>query len=93
MSGECVTNPGLEGPGMTCFHREFGRDAKDTGRMRQPEFCSWAFGLPRGEPLAQVWEKMPDRVDVLMTHGPAHCAQTKTETETRAAEIARGFSD
>ena len=44
-------------------------------------------------PFWQVWEKMPDRVDVLMTHGPAHCAQTKTETETRAAEIARGFSD
>ncbi|CAK9013872.1 unnamed protein product [Durusdinium trenchii] len=43
------------------------------GSPWQPEFCSWAFGLPRGEPLAQVWEKMPDRVDVLMTHGPAHC--------------------
>ena len=21
---------------------------------RQPEFCDWAFGLPRGEPLAQA---------------------------------------
>ncbi|CAE7632541.1 Mpped1 [Symbiodinium pilosum] len=41
------------------------------GSPWQPEFCDWAFNLPRGEPLAQVWSKIPDDTDILMTHGPA----------------------
>jgi predicted phosphodiesterase len=40
------------------------------GSPWQPEFLSWAFNLPRGEPLRQVWSKIPDGIDVLVTHGP-----------------------
>lgn len=40
------------------------------GSPWQPWFGGWAFNLPRGEELAKVWAKIPDRVDVLITHGP-----------------------
>lgn len=40
------------------------------GSPWQPEFNDWAFNLPRGEPLARVWSKIPRGVDVLVTHGP-----------------------
>jgi Icc-related predicted phosphoesterase len=32
----------------------------------------FAFNLPRGEELAAKWEKIPDDVDILITHGPAY---------------------
>jgi predicted phosphodiesterase len=40
------------------------------GSPWQPEFLSWAFNLPRGEPLRAVWAKIPAGIDVLVTHGP-----------------------
>jgi predicted phosphohydrolase len=40
------------------------------GSPWQPWFGGWAFNLPRGEELAKVWAKIPERVDVLVTHGP-----------------------
>lgn len=40
------------------------------GSPWQPEFLSWAFNLPRGEPLRRVWSKIPPGIDVLVTHGP-----------------------
>jgi Icc-related predicted phosphoesterase len=42
------------------------------GSPWQPEFHDWAFNLPRGEELAAKWEKIPDDVDILITHGPAY---------------------
>ena len=36
----------------------------------QPEYFSWAFNLPRGEPLAERWSRIPEGTDVLITHGP-----------------------
>ena len=37
----------------------------------QPEFCDWAFNKPiDSEEIAEVWSKIPDDVDVLITHGP-----------------------
>jgi len=41
------------------------------GSPWQPEFCDWAFNLPRGEALAKVWSRIPDDTDILLTHGPA----------------------
>lgn len=35
-----------------------------------PVFFDWAFNLPRGEALAEVWRRAPAGVDVLLTHGP-----------------------
>jgi len=42
------------------------------GSPWQPEFHNWAFNLPRGEELAAKWGKIPDDVDILITHGPAY---------------------
>ena len=42
------------------------------GSPWQPEFCNWAFNLPRnGIRLAEKWNAIPDDTDVLITHGPA----------------------
>lgn len=42
------------------------------GSPWQPEFCNWAFNLPRnGVELAEKWNAIPDDTDVLITHGPA----------------------
>jgi Icc-related predicted phosphoesterase len=42
------------------------------GSPFQPEFCSWAFNLPRGIPLRDKWRKIPKKTDVLITHGPPY---------------------
>lgn len=40
------------------------------GSPWQPEFCDWAFNLPRGSKLKEKWDLIPDDIDVLITHGP-----------------------
>jgi len=40
------------------------------GSPWQPYFANWAFNLPRGPPLQQVWAKIPAATDILVTHGP-----------------------
>lgn len=40
------------------------------GSPWQPEFCDWAFNLPRGPALAEVWGRIPDDTNVLITHSP-----------------------
>ncbi|XP_022111967.1 metallophosphoesterase MPPED2-like isoform X2 [Acanthaster planci] len=40
------------------------------GSPWQPEFCDWAFNLPRGQPLLDKWNLIPAGIDVLVTHGP-----------------------
>lgn len=42
------------------------------GSPWQPKLRIWAFGATRGAELASKWAKIPDRVDVLVTHGPPH---------------------
>jgi len=42
------------------------------GSPWQPKFRIWAFGATRGGELASKWAQIPDRVDVLVTHGPPH---------------------
>jgi hypothetical protein len=50
-----------------------GPMVKIYGSPWQPEFCSWAFNLPRnGEELESKWAAIPDDTDILITHGPAH---------------------
>jgi len=34
-----------------------------------PKYGKWAFMLPRVE-MARIWEKVPENLDLLMTHGP-----------------------
>ena len=35
-----------------------------------PWFFNWAFNRHRGEPIRRHWERIPDRTDILITHGP-----------------------
>ena len=41
------------------------------GSPWQPEFCDWAFNLPRGNACDEKWRLIPSNTDVLITHGPA----------------------
>jgi Icc-related predicted phosphoesterase len=42
------------------------------GSPWQPAFFDWAFNLPRGKPLQKVWSRIPDDVNVLVTHTPPY---------------------
>lgn len=42
------------------------------GSPWQPEFMNWAFNLPRGQQLAEVWALIPGDTDVLITHSPPY---------------------
>lgn len=43
------------------------------GSPYQPEFCNWAFGLPRGSvEIGEKWSAIPACTDILVTHGPPH---------------------
>lgn len=42
------------------------------GSPWQPEFCNWAFNLPRGEALKEKWDMIEEDTNVLITHGPPH---------------------
>jgi predicted phosphohydrolase len=54
------------------------------GSPWQPEFNDWAFNLPRGEPLAAVWRKIPHGIDVLITHGPPEGIGDRSGMDARA---------
>lgn len=40
------------------------------GSPWQPWFLDWAFNLDRGPELAEKWARIPEDVNVLVTHGP-----------------------
>ncbi len=40
------------------------------GSPWQPDFCNWAFNLPRGKALKAKWDLIQPNTDVLVTHGP-----------------------
>ena len=43
------------------------------GSPWQPEFCDWAFNLPRkGNELFEKWDDIPEETDILVTHGPRY---------------------
>jgi Icc-related predicted phosphoesterase len=42
------------------------------GSPWQPEFCNWAYNLPRGEEIKKKWDRIPSGLDVLITHCPPH---------------------
>ena len=42
------------------------------GAPWQPEFCDWAFNVPRGEEIAAKWDMIEPDTNVLVTHGPPH---------------------
>lgn len=40
------------------------------GSPWQPRFFDWAFNADRGEELRRIWARIPQGIDVLLTHGP-----------------------
>lgn len=49
------------------------------GSPWQPAFLNWAFNLERGYPLRQKWDKMPEKVDIVVTHCPPMGINDKLE--------------
>ncbi|SFX55518.1 metallophosphatase domain-containing protein [Marinospirillum alkaliphilum] len=45
-----------------------------------PRFFDFSFMLSRGEPLAERWRRIPDDVELLITHGPPHGLADQTST-------------
>jgi Icc-related predicted phosphoesterase len=37
-----------------------------------PEFNNWFFMRKRGDDITKVWEQIPDKIDILLTHGPCY---------------------
>jgi predicted phosphodiesterase len=62
-------------PGIT-YLQDSGVEIKGIkfwGSPWQPEFCDWAFNLPRKGPgLREVWNRIPIDTEVLITHGPPY---------------------
>lgn len=42
------------------------------GSPYSPEFCGWSFSLKSDKESEECWKKIPDDVDILMTHGPPY---------------------
>ncbi|MEM7369323.1 MAG: metallophosphatase domain-containing protein [Bacteroidota bacterium] len=42
------------------------------GSPYSPRFFDWAFNRDRGEKINWHWQKIPDSVDILLTHGPPY---------------------
>jgi len=40
------------------------------GSPTTPTFYNWAFMYSRGEQIAEEWRRIPDNLDILITHGP-----------------------
>lgn len=47
-------------------------DIKIYGSPWQPRFYDWAFNVDRGDAIAKKWKKIPEDLDILITHGPVH---------------------
>lgn len=55
------------------------------GSPWQPEYYDWAFNLPKnGWQLKQAWASIPDKTDILVTHGPALGVLDYTRRKDRA---------
>jgi len=50
------------------------------GEPRQPWFHDWAFNVERGDMKRLVWDKVPENIDVLLTHGPPYGVLDRTRT-------------
>jgi len=42
------------------------------GSPWQPWFYDWAFQRHRGTPMREIWRRIPEDIDVLITHGPMY---------------------
>lgn len=56
------------------------------GSPYTPKFFRWAFNKNRGGPLIEQWKKIPDDVDLLLTHGPVWGVLDLTANEQHAGD-------
>lgn len=70
----------LFGEGYLCDAGKTVDGVRVWGSPWQPWFHDWAFNLARGEQLREVWARIPDDTDVLVTHGPPRGVLDKTIT-------------
>ena len=57
------------------------------GSPWQPEFCNWAYNLPRGQALKEKWDLIPDDTQVLLTHtGPNGIMDAKDVFNSKICE-------
>lgn len=61
------------------------------GSPWQPEYNGYAFGLERGTNSRKKWSRVPDEVDILMTHGPpfGHGDKTKENEHVGCVDLAQ----
>lgn len=57
----CLCDSGTEIDGIKIY-----------GSPWQPAFCNWSYNLPRGEPLRQKWDLIPEDTQILVTHSPPY---------------------
>lgn len=60
----------LEDSGVTFNIR--GEEIKIWGSPITPYFGGWAYNRRRGAEIRRHWEMIPEGLDLLITHGPAH---------------------
>jgi Icc-related predicted phosphoesterase len=59
---------------------EFSRPIKIYGSPWQPRFYDWAFNVDRlSDKLEQIWKKIPDDTDILITHSPPNGVRDFTQ--------------
>ena len=51
------------------------------GSPWQPRFFDWAFNRIRGAEIRKHWDLIPDKVDILITHGPAYGILDRTVSD------------
>ena len=51
------------------------------GSPYTPAFLYWAFMYPRGEAANVHWDRIPDALDVLVTHGPPYGILDQTASD------------
>ena len=61
----------LQDEGFALYDMDEDSSIRLYGSPWQPEFCDWAFNLPRnGEEMKSRWDAIPTDTDILVTHGP-----------------------
>lgn len=57
------------------------------GSPASPFFYAWEFNYNRGRDIKQVWDKIPDDTNVLITHGPPYGTLDLVEDSFDNADI------
>lgn len=56
------------------------------GSPMTPTFYDWSFNRDRGLPIKLHWELIPEKVDILVTHGPAYSIGDKNYHDARVGD-------